>query len=1277
MLNIPKSFIWSKCCLLGRMLSLLGIALLIAVAAVLLALRYWILPDIERYHGEVTLLASRAVGLPVTIGKIEADWRGLRPHLLFTDVRFLDAQGKGALTLQRVDNVVSWMTLLTLELRLNTLEVDAPDLSIRRDKQGILHVAGFALAGEAGDEKLSDWLLHQSRILVRNGRIAWQDDLYDRPLLVLSRAQLRLDNDGSRHRFAVRLSPPDSVSAELDVRGDLVGDSFADWKDWRGELFAQIDHADTGALGAWLRLPDEFTHARGGLRAWLGVEGGQVKRVTADADLTEVQSRLAADLPALNLATLRGRVGWHAVERGFEVSTKKLAVQMTNGFELRPTDFHLRLAGSKESRFAAGEIQANFIELSDLAVMAEYMPLAKTLKQKLADFAPRGHIADLRAQWQGGDERPRFDIKARFDNVSIRRVENFPGVDGLSGQVNGSDSSGVLSLNAPRLQLDAPQLLLEPLTFDTLSAQTSWQRKRGGWDVKLNNFSVANQDLAGSAYGNFQTDANSPGVADVTLNLTRASVRHAVRYLPKELLGKETMAWLQTGLLGGEAEEVHLRLRGDLNDFPFAGNKKGLFQVRVKAKGVDIDYAQGWPHVENANATLLIEGPRLQIDSTSAMLDGAKAQKVSVSIPDLMSPEPLLQIRGEVNGATKHGLNFIKHSPVRGYIDGFTDNAIAFGEGRLTLQLDIPLSDKPAKVKGSYHFIDNEISLDENIPVARKVTGDLMFTESVLQAKDIGAQILGGPATVSIQTDAEGALKVKMQGRVNAPGWRKVEAAPLLQSVHGETEWGADVSVRGKQYVVAVTTNLQGMSFDLPEPLSKRANESIPLRFELRSAGETQDVIWFQYGDLLSARIVRKDDKSGARTIKRGYVNFGAARRVLDRDGVWLTGTLPLLSLDGWSSTLQGGSGAAFAFPAIDGADMIVQRLVGYGSAINGLNIHARNRNGIVTAQLASKELNGELSWFPQGKGKLVARLKNATLGEGDKDKKAEAARAAEPAVAGNITIPAIDIAVDHFTYAGKQLGRIELHASQFEKDILLDHFRLANADGVLVANGKWGMSPAQTHVVVKLTLNDVGNVLGRSGYPNSMKNGSGTLDADLLWPGAPDELALANLDGRLNLKMGKGQFPKQETGAGKLLSVLSLQSLPKRITLDFTDVFSKGFEFDSIVGVAQIRQGVLLTNDFKISGSAAQVTMSGQIDLGRETQNLRVRVLPTVGDSVSLLAFAAGPAVGAGVFLANKILRDPLDKLVSFEYNVTGSWSDPKWEKVGQVKASPNNPDN
>ena len=97
---------------------------------------------------------------------------------------------------------------------------------------------------------------------------------------------------------------------------------------------------------------------------------------------------------------------------------------------------------------------------------------------------------------------------------------------------------------------------------------------------------------------------------------------------------------------------------------------------------------------------------------------------------------------------------------------------------------------------------------------------------------------------------------------------------------------------------------------------------------------------------------------------------------------------------------------------------------------------------------------------------------------------------------------------------------------------------------------------------------------------------------------GAPYDFSYASLNGTLKLDAGKGRFLKMDPGAGKLLSILSMQALPSHITLDFNDVFSKGFQFDSINGNASIKGGVIDTQDFKIVGSAAKVTMRGSVDL-------------------------------------------------------------------------------
>jgi len=244
------------------------------------------------------------------------------------------------------------------------------------------------------------------------------------------------------------------------------------------------------------------------------------------------------------------------------------------------------------------------------------------------------------------------------------------------------------------------------------------------------------------------------------------------------------------------------------------------------------------------------------------------------------------------------------------------------------------------------------------------------------------------------------------------------------------------------------------------------------------------------------------------------------------------------------------------------------------------------------------------------------------------------------------------------------------LLAQQEDVGYRLERFRLLNPDGALTIDGMWKMSEdePQTRVDISFDISNAGNLLARYGFPNSVKNGSGKLEGSFTWLDAPAMFSKEKLNGTLSLDTGKGQFQQIDPGIGKLLSILSLQALPKRITLDFEDVFSKGFEFDSIKGSADIKQGVLATDNLKIEGSAAKVSMKGQIDLVNETQNLRVHIVPTVGNSVALIsALVATPVVGAGVYLAGKILDDPLGQMVAFEYNVSGSWADPKVEKAGQ----------
>jgi len=453
-----------------------------------------------------------------------------------------------------------------------------------------------------------------------------------------------------------------------------------------------------------------------------------------------------------------------------------------------------------------------------------------------------------------------------------------------------------------------------------------------------------------------------------------------------------------------------------------------------------------------------------------------------------------------------------------------------------------------------------------------------------------------------------------------------------------------------------------------------------------------------QLGKLFNANLVIGDE-NGVSVVKRGTIDFGGEgeqagtsrvqkyRRA--KDGVWLVGNLPELSMQGWGGLTSGWPGGADKTGSdipIAGANLDIERLTGFGQNIDALHIDAARRGDGLAAQLSGSALNGEMVWQPHGYekgGKLSAHLLNLQWQLDSKQLKAQpddsslmtGSKAVEVLRPGDL--PAIEFSVDDLKLSDKQIGRFELVGYPEKSDWRMRRLHITNPDGSLLGDGVWIGTPGkeQTQVNLLLDISDAGKILARSGYPNTVKSGSGKLAANLSWAGRPDEFDYATLNGTLKLDTGKGRFVKMEPGIGKLLSILSLQALPKHITLDFNDVFSEGFQFDNINGNAAIKDGVIDTQDFHIDGSSAKVTMKGSVDLIHETQDLRVRVLPTIGDSVSLIGvFAISPAVGIGSLIANKLLGNPLDKLVSFEYNVSGTWADPNVVKIVRAPAKQNN---
>jgi len=1245
-------------------------------AATILLLRYWILPDIGAYRDDIAQTLSRAAQQKVSIGSLSANWSGLRPQLSLSQVVLHDAEGRPALELPRVDATLSWRSAALLQINFHSLDIYRPVLTMRRDTRGRFTVAGMPLnLEEQGDAGVSRWLLGQRDIQIHGAKLVWNDEMRAAPVLELDQVELRIVNSGDRHRMALRALPPAALASPLDIRADLRGEDFQSLSGQiTGQVFVQLDHVDIAGWRQWLDFPVHFPQGTGALRAWFTFVGHELTGVIADTQLRNVRARLGAELPELDMPQLGGRFAWKRQTDGFELTTRKLAFTTGDKLSLPPVDLVLRVGAPGETGYARGELQANVLELAPLVELADRLPLSSTLRKTLVGYAPAGGVYDLMLRWNGNlPEVKSYALRGRFHALSLQRQGALPGFTGFSGNIDATEKGGMLHVATQNASLDMGDLFRSRLRFDTLTGQLGWTRAGPGLELRFSNLAYANPDLSGTLFGSYRTAAEGPGVADLTGHLTRATAQNVTDYMPL-ILAKGSRAWLDRAFSTGSSNDVRFRLKGDLKNFPFADEKSGVFEVAAKVSNGTVHYGDDWPRITGIDGDVLFRGQRMDINIRQAVISNVGLAKVRLQIPDLVHIDEVLQISGEAEGATSDFLDFIARSPVHGMIDGFTDGIQAQGRGRLALKLTLPLRAlKNTRINGSYQFINNQL-VEPGFPALDQVNGRLEFTEASVRVPAVTAVFLGGPMTVSAGSQRDAAVSIQFQGRINADAARRAGGGEWLRYIRGATDWRGALTMRNKRVDFVIDSTLQGLAVNLPAPLAKSAAESMPLRVERRHTGAQQDRVALSIGNLVSAVLHRRSEGGNA-GIERGTVRFGeGAAAEPDRPGLVLTGAVKALDLDGWLAVLGESTGAGLTVSA---ADLRIGELEWFDRRFAALTLTATQQAGVMQLAAKGRDIEGTASWRPQGKGRLTARLRRLALPAREEPSTHQVQTAVAPADVKPPELPAFDVVIDEFQIAERALGRLELQATPQNRDWRIERLRLTNPEGTLNLDGIWQawLTQPATQVNVRLEVSDVGKFLTRLGYPEGVRRGTAKIEGTLVWAGSPQRIDYPTLTGNFVLDAGKGQFIKLEPGIGKLLGILSLQSLPRRISLDFRDIFSEGLAFDEIVGAIKVVKGLASTDNLRIIGPAARINMSGQVDLVKETQVLRVKVNPQISDTVSVAgALIGGPIAGLAAFIAQKLLKDPLDQIASYEYDVTGSWAEPVVTRVERVyqEASP-----
>ncbi|RZU00639.1 YhdP family protein [Rivibacter subsaxonicus] len=1376
-----------------------------------LVLQWGILPRIGDWRPEIEQHASTALGVPVRIGNIEASGRGTWSQSVeLRDVRLLRADGGDALHLPQVHARLSPRSLLHWPPRFDRLEFEGPALEVRRDARGRLSVAGIALdAAGSDDGQFADWLFRQPSLRIRAGTLNWIDESGPSggaEPLALSDLELSLSNGLRRHEFRLDATPPADFGSRFSLRGkftqplvaqgaaaahdvadaDVAADEApggianllpgfsppslvrpGDWRRWRGRLFAETAHIDIERLRERLPLHAALQGGSGALRGWFELRDGTLRGATVDLALQDIALQFTDATEPLAFERIAGRLGLALEGNRGELRLDRLGFDTADQLHWPASDLRLawRSAGTSASLeqlasepLAAGELQAQRLDLALLARLAERVPLSAPQRERIAQLAPQGLLKDLDLHWDGPAAAPiRYRVRGNASGLALAAAPlpgedappevhealahghwfGRPGIAGADLGFEASERGGSARLQMRNGAVELPGVFEEPrIAIDRLSTQLSWTLEPGRTELRARALQVANADAEGEFEIGWQrstpppsTAASAPadlGSIDINGRFTRARLPAVARYLPLSIPAG-VRHYLDHAIQAGESRDASVRVRGPLHDFPFDGGRGGpQAEFRISAPLADARFAylpadpawdgssasgRPWPAIDGIRGTLLIDRNSLELRKLQARMSGVGSGRLELAgvqgrIADL-AHDATLVIDGRVKGPLADMLGFVGATPVGGWLGGTLAHATAGGNAELKLGLQIPFADgAPVRTQGQLQLAGNDIRLGPELPPLAAAQGRIGFNEHGISSATANARLLGGDFAIDGGRQADGSERFNLHGTLTADGLRRAtELGPLARLgayLQGQTSYRGWLATGPAGTEWQLSSPLSGMASELPAPLRKNAPETLQLSLHSSpqapadtagaGAATRRDQLRLDLGapgqpGAVQALALRESGGEGGPRLLRSAIGIGEPAPPAVAGGA-ANINLAALSVDAWRrvvDSLAGGTEAGNAVSLPASILLRTQELGIGGRKLNkltaGLTRAGQGADAQWRATLDAQELAGTVEWSERGAGALRARLSRLAL------PRSEAEAVSSLLERAPASVPALDVVVEDFELRGKHLGKLEIAAANraeapgLPAEWQLSRLALTTPDAQLAASGRWAppVTPGaarRTELDFKLDVADGGALLNRLGHGQLMRGGKGQLAGRLGWQGSPLAPDYPSLDGQMNLALEQGQFLQAKPGAARLLGVLSLQSLPRRLMLDFRDVFNEGFAFDGIGGDISIERGVASTRNLRTRGVQALVLAEGSADLERETQDLRVWVLPEINAGAASLAYAAiNPVVGLGAFVATWFLRDPLIAANTREFHVTGPWGDPKVERVerSQLELPPN----
>jgi uncharacterized protein (TIGR02099 family) len=1232
---------------------------------------------IEFYKHDLETKIFELTSIPVKIGKLKANLRGINPEIILKDIQVLslDKQGNPSIELEQVRVGIDLTQLLSTHRLLPSswLTLVGAKLSIVRNMDGKISIVG--LNSDNSGQPL--WLLSGGRYEVLKSKISWQDKKKQTSPVIFNDVDLliRNDADAKTHELHLLTQLPEQYGEKLRISLSIQ-DNVSDLENITGWIYVEGNDVYLSEvlkketfLGIKIADLQQAEENNSSFKIWSEWDKSSLKSLSGSIQADNFSLKKNKKTLAVNLLDTEFDLSFNDAEWKFGVKNFALT---TDNYEWPLMEFSAS-ANQQLTHLAASVMR---VDLKALTALADFfVPLDKKNQTLVSNLGIKGQLKDFSIFVDR--ETNKYAVNGDFNNLYINAMSDFPQIKNLTGAVKGTDEGGRLRLFSENGSLFYPKLFSKAILLENISGSVNWRQLTDTWFVKTESLMLDNKDIETISKLSLTIPKNNGTVfMDLQTSFSKIKdIKSLANYFPVSMK-KETVNWLKKVIAAGEIEKGNLLVYGNLNQFPFVDNSLGVFEVLFKTKNMALNYSPDWPNIKNMDANFLFAKNVLAVDVKKGNSDKLDITGASLNFPFFIE-EPHIQIKSQIEGSISDVMSYLQQTPMQEAADKVINSTSPKGLTQIDLDLDVPVSENSKiKLEGIAHINNAELKINSIDLDITDIEGELKFSEKGLFADNLKAQSLGYPLSINANS-TELKTAVTVIGEVDYVQLKKQFSFLDSDAIKNEQITGSSIytvkmnlpkTVENKSADLTIKTNLVGMDVDLPGSLKKRAEQQAPLILTMPLNEELLLPVTINYKDELKTAININKQQSA---IHSANIVYGKGETsILEKKGITIHINRDNFSGSEWMGLFKQESNIEIdtnntkedvKYPVLNHLALKTQKFNWQGKSLGPFEMILQKQEDKWQGNILSSFAKGAfvIPTDQKVENKIKLNMEYLNLTELMAIKMPASGHKTENVSVGYM--PLIDVVSQRFFWKAVNLGRLEIVTEKLTEGIKFKRIKVTSKDYKMTVNGDWIKrgegSVTNLHGVVN--VKNFGKTLSKLDITDDVKETEGKLNFTASWQGVPYQFKLSRVDAEIDLDLNDGRISSIEPGFGRLLGLIAMEQWIKRLSLDFSDVFKAGLSFNKVTGHLKLREGMVKYKDLLVDAIPAHISLSGRISLLEKTLDQKVSVVPKSSAAIPI----AGPIVegiaGAITQVFDKDYKDGY--FFGSKYEVNGKWNDLK----------------